>query len=30
MMSIKLIGLMCLTEILIGFWALSVLRTLLE
>lgn len=29
-MTIKLIGLVCLTEILIGFWALSVLRTILE
>ena len=29
-MTIKLIGLVCLTEILAGFWALHLLRTILE
>lgn len=29
-MTIRLIGLICLTEIILGFWALHVLRTMLE
>lgn len=29
-MTIRLIGLICLTEIVLGFWALHLLRTVLE
>ena len=29
-MTIRLIGIICLTEIILGFWALHALRAILE